>query len=78
MANIVFEGNTDVILSFPSGYGRTVCYQLPSLIYLKKMTIVIIPLVSRIMVSVDFPTKVMVLKWYNLMRYITQYNQVFN
>jgi len=57
MVCIVFEGDIDVIVSFPSGHGRTICYQLPSLIYPKKMTIVFIPLVARIMVSVDFLTK---------------------
>ncbi|XP_060858504.1 ATP-dependent DNA helicase Q5-like isoform X1 [Metopolophium dirhodum] len=49
----ILKRNTDVIVSFPSGYGRTMCYQLPSLIYLKRMTIVIIPLIARIMDQVN-------------------------
>ncbi|XP_022173123.1 ATP-dependent DNA helicase Q5-like isoform X2 [Myzus persicae] len=49
----ILKRNTDVIVSFPSGHGRTMCYQLPSLIYSKRMTIVIIPHVVRIMDQVN-------------------------
>ncbi|KAL5237850.1 hypothetical protein ACI65C_005260 [Semiaphis heraclei] len=49
----ILKRDIDVIVSFPSGYGRTICYQLPSLIYSKKITIVIIPLVARIMDQVN-------------------------
>ncbi|XP_060844816.1 ATP-dependent DNA helicase Q5-like [Rhopalosiphum padi] len=49
----ILRRNADVFVSFPSGYGRTMCYQLPSLIYWNKMTVVIIPHVTRIMDHVN-------------------------
>ncbi|XP_025198080.1 ATP-dependent DNA helicase Q5-like [Melanaphis sacchari] len=44
----ILKRNSDVFVSFPSGYGRSISYLLPSLIYWNKMAIVIIPLLSRI------------------------------
>ncbi|KAF0760101.1 ATP-dependent DNA helicase Q5-like [Aphis craccivora] len=49
----VLKRNADVFISFPSGYGRTMCYQLPSLIHWNKMSIIIMPRVTRIMSEVN-------------------------
>ncbi|XP_026820111.1 ATP-dependent DNA helicase Q5-like [Rhopalosiphum maidis] len=49
----IMKRDSDVIVSLPKGYGRTMCFQLPVIVSIQKVSIVFVALTSRIKVQIE-------------------------
>lgn len=52
-----FIGKRDVYISMPTGSGKSLCFQLPGMLYENKITIVFSPLIALIKDQMDHLTK---------------------